>query len=82
VGQILGQARVHAAPFHHPVTRDGKATEVLVVGAGKLLVYVYDLPAGVRGRGPRRRRSLQLMSRLMPRRAGLQNFRDSSEQVS
>jgi hypothetical protein len=31
--------------LHHPVTRDGKATEVLVVGAGKLLVYVYDLPA-------------------------------------
>jgi hypothetical protein len=30
---------------NHPVTRAGKPTEVLVVGAGKLLVYVYDLPA-------------------------------------
>src|SRR5882757_28760 len=30
---------------HHPVTRDGKSIEVLVVGAGKLLVYLYDLPA-------------------------------------
>jgi hypothetical protein len=30
---------------NHPVTRAGKPTEVLVVRAGKLLVYVDDLPA-------------------------------------
>src|SRR5882672_7800923 len=47
----LGQITINLAgeqsftAHHHPVTRDGKATEVLVVGAGKLLVYVYDLPA-------------------------------------
>src|SRR5882757_9396153 len=47
VGQILINLAGEQTftTHHHPVTRDGKATEVLVVGAGKLLVYVYDLPA-------------------------------------
>jgi hypothetical protein len=47
VGQIIVDlaGEQEFTVHQHPVTRDGKANEMLVVEAGKLLVYLYDLPA-------------------------------------